>query len=106
MCMLTQVPRHLCEWCKDFGRKLPKILALEQSYFALKAKAFKAYSFVQYTLDKTSDEVQIIGEPLHGADQHFGQAVGQGGGHGFAPGVQTGIGDEHGIVPGAPQPQP
>lgn len=50
MSILTHVPRHLCEWCKDFGRKRPKILALEQSYFTLKALAFKVYSFVQYTL--------------------------------------------------------
>lgn len=50
MCILTQVPRHLCEGCKGLGRKLPKTLALEQSYFALKALAFKACSFVQHTL--------------------------------------------------------
>ncbi len=49
MCILRQVPWHLSEWCKDFGRKRPEILALEQSYFTLKALAFKIYSFVQYT---------------------------------------------------------
>mgnify|MGYP005763916165 CR=1 FL=1 len=50
MCILTQVPWHLCEWCKGFGRKRYKTLALEQSYFALKAFAFKVYRFVQYAL--------------------------------------------------------